>query len=88
MPNDDCICLPDTVGRVVQAFKSITTHEYVRGVKQYGWPRFKGKLWQRNYYEHVIRNDGQLNRIRKYIIENPAKWESDLENPLKKMKKT
>ena len=72
--------LPDTVGRVIQAFKSITTHEYVRGVKQYGWPQFKGKLWQRNYYEHVIRNDAELNRIRKYITENPAQWALDREN--------
>ncbi|MCF8039647.1 MAG: hypothetical protein K9K79_10055 [Desulfohalobiaceae bacterium] len=74
--------LLDTVGRVVQAFKSITTHEYARGVKQCGWPRFKGKLWQRNYYEHVIRNDGELNRIRKYIAENPAQWALDRENPV------
>ena len=74
--------LPGTVGRVVQAFKSITTHEYARGVKQCGWPRFKRKLWQRNYYEHVIRNDGELNRIRKYIAENPAQWALDRENPV------
>jgi REP element-mobilizing transposase RayT len=72
--------LPDTVGRVVQAFKSITTHEYARGVKQFGWPRFEGKLWQRNYYEHIIRNDGELNSIRKYITENPAQWALDREN--------
>ncbi len=74
--------LPGTVGRVVQAFKSITTHEYTRGVKQCGWPRFKGKIWQRNYYEHVIRSDGELNRIRKYIAENPAQWALDRENPV------
>ena len=73
--------LPGTVGRVVQAFKSITTHEYVHGVKQYGWRRFNGKLWQRNYYEHVIRNDNELNRIREYIATNPARWKTDQENP-------
>jgi hypothetical protein len=69
------------VGRVVQAFKSITTHEYIHGVKQYGWRRFNGKLWQRNYYEHVIRNDNELNRIREYLVNNPAQWETDQENP-------
>jgi REP element-mobilizing transposase RayT len=63
-----------------QAFKSITTHEYLNGAKQYGWRRFNGKLWQRNYYERVMGNDIELNRIRKYIAGNPAQWASDLEN--------
>jgi len=39
------------------------------------------ELWQRNYYEHIIRNDDELNRIREYIVENPAKWAMDRENP-------
>ncbi len=39
------------------------------------------KLWQRNYYEHTIRDEPELNRIRKYIADNPAKWETDRENP-------
>ena len=69
------------MGRVVQAFESITTHEYVHGIKQHGWGRFNGKLWQRNYYEHVIRNDDELNRVREYIFENPARWELDRDNP-------
>lgn len=73
--------LPDTVGRIVQAFKSITTHEYINGVKQHGWPPFPGKLWQRNYYDHIIRNEDALNRIREYIDINPMKWEFDRENP-------
>ena len=38
-------------------------------------------LWQRNYYERVIRNDRELNLIREYIEGNPAKWETDEENP-------
>ncbi len=38
-------------------------------------------LWQRNYYDHVIRNDKSLNRIREYIINNPATWDNDIENP-------
>ena len=36
--------------------------------------------WQRNYYEHVIRDEKELNRIRRYIINNPPKWEYDQEN--------
>ncbi|MCF8131301.1 MAG: transposase [Deltaproteobacteria bacterium] len=73
--------LPGTVGRIIQGFKSITTHQYIRGVKQFGWRRFNGKLWQRNYYEHVIRNDHELKRIREYILNNPARWDLDRENP-------
>jgi putative transposase len=39
------------------------------------------KIWQRNYYEHIIRNDNSLNMIRNYIISNPMQWELDRENP-------
>ena len=38
-------------------------------------------LWQRNYYEHVIRDEGSLKRIRQYFADNPAQWEFDHENP-------
>ena len=65
--------LPD----VVQRFKALTTRRYIYGVNQNNWPRFDGKLWQRNYWEHIIRNELELNRIRKYIIENPKKWNDD-----------
>ncbi len=63
--------------RVVQWFKTMTTNEYVHGVKQYGWPPFPGKLWQRNYWEHIIRDASELTRIREYIGDNPAQWEMD-----------
>ena len=59
---------------VVQWFKTMTTNEYIRGVKNIGWRRFNGKLWQRNYWEHVVRNEKSLENIRNYIINNPAKW--------------
>ncbi len=38
-------------------------------------------LWQCNYYEHVIRNENDLNEIREYIVNNPLKWDLDGENP-------
>ena len=69
--------LPDTLGRVIQAFKSITTHEYINGVKQHGWSPFAGKLWQRNYWEHIIRNEKSYQNISEYIINNPLKWDDD-----------
>ena len=46
-----------TIGDMMDAFKSITTVEYIRGIKTWGWQTFAGKLWQRNYYEHIIRNE-------------------------------
>ena len=67
--------------RVVQWFKTTTTNDYIRGIKQNHWTPFHGCLWQRNYYEHIIRNDESLNRIREYILTNPKQWELDRENP-------
>ena len=69
------------LGDVVGAYKSLTTVEYTRGVAVHGWPRFRGRLWQRNYYEHIIRDDRSLERIRAYILDNPARWPTDPENP-------
>ena len=63
--------------RVVQWFKTMTTNEYIRGVKNKNWKPFNGKLWQRNYWEHVIRNKNEYQRISQYIIDNPIKWEND-----------
>ncbi|SRR5690606_4712560 len=63
--------------RVVQWYKTMTTNAYIRGVKNTGWQPFNGKLWQRNYYEHIIRNEKSHAAISEYIINNPAKWEKD-----------
>jgi putative transposase len=70
-----------TLGDLVGAFKSIAAVEYIRGVKTKAWPQFRHRLWQRNYYEHVIRNEADLNRVRRYIDENPVRWVFDDENP-------
>ena len=69
------------LGDIVGAFKSITTNKYVDGLKEHAWTPFPGKLWQRNYFERIIRNENELDRIREYIISNPAKWQEDKENP-------
>ncbi len=63
-----------SLGDVVGAFKSITTHQYIDGVNHRGWIPFVKRLWQRNYWERVIRNTGELDRIRRYIEENPVQW--------------
>jgi len=66
-----------TLGEIVGVFKSITTNEYIQNVKNHHWPKFDKQLWQRNYYDHIIRDESALTRIRKYIVDNPAEWEND-----------
>ena len=61
----------------IQWFKTMTTNEYIRGVKNLQWKRFNGKLWQPNYYEHIIRNDEAYRNITLYIRNNPNKWKKE-----------
>src|SRR5665647_513356 len=68
------------MGEMVNWFKTMTTNEYIRGVKNQGWKRFDSKLWQRNYWEHIIRDDGSYSRIASYILQNPSKWDDDFLN--------
>ena len=69
-----------SLGRIVQAFKSLTTRQYIQGIKESGWPPFKGKLWQRNYYERIVRDEEEWERISEYIAAHPINWALDREN--------
>ncbi len=71
--NKKQLSIPDIIHR----FKTLTTKQYIDGVKKHGWTPFPGKFWQRNYYEHIIRNDKSLHRIREYIKNNPLNWKQD-----------
>jgi len=66
---------------IVQWFKTMTTNDYIRGVRNMGWMPFPGRLWQRNYYERIIRDEDELNEKQQYIIDNPRRWSEDPENP-------
>ena len=68
-----------SLGTIIGSFKSgVTRHiNELRGMPG-------AKVWQRNYYERIIRNEDELNRIREYISNNPANWDTDEHNPLKK----
>lgn len=66
---------------MVQWFKTMTTNVYIRGVEQYSWPPYPGRLWQRNYYERVLRDEDELTRTRRYILDNPGQWHLDADNP-------
>ena len=63
--------------RIIQWFKTMTTNDYIKNVKKNNWIPFDKKFWQRNYYEHIIRNEKDLNKIREYSICNPANWKTD-----------
>jgi putative transposase len=69
---------PVIVGDMVGAFKSLTTNAYIKGVNQQSWQGFNGRLWQRNYYERIIRNQEAYLRISAYIQNNSLKWPEDI----------
>ena len=69
-----------TLGDAIGSFKSLTTDRYIIGVRQLGWPRFERRVWERNYYEHVIRDPVESEKIRQYIRTNPLMWTDDRYN--------
>lgn len=73
------------LSQIIQWFKTMTTNEYIRGVKNLLWPPFHSKLWQRNYHEHIIRHEKAYQNIATYIINNPLLWEKDKFYTIKKI---
>ncbi len=65
------------LGRLIGAFKTIST-KHINQIRNTPGTR----IWQRNYYEHVIRNEEELDKIREYILGDPAQWAFDRENLL------
>ena len=78
--NDEEFGNPVSLNDVIGWFKSMTTTDYIRGVTEFGWPPFTKRLWQRSYYDHIIRNESDLSRIENYIESNPRRWAEDLLN--------
>jgi REP element-mobilizing transposase RayT len=80
-PDGECVAPTGppsgSLGAIVGNFKSVMTRRVNHMRKTPGIP-----LWQRNYYERIIRNERELNRIRQYICDNPARWFDDAENPV------
>ena len=66
-----------SLSQIIQWFKTMTTNEYIQGVKNGIYPVFNKRLWQRNYYDRVIRNEQEYEKIYEYIETNPLKWEED-----------
>jgi len=72
----------------IDCAKRYPLSEIIRGFKTFSARRINETrnrsgthVWQRNYYEHIIRNEDELGRIREYIVNNPAQWQFDRNNP-------
>jgi len=66
-----------TLGTIIQSFKRHTTLQYIKMVKTAILPPFHKRIWQRNYYEHVIRGERDYARLADYIVHNPVRWAED-----------
>jgi REP element-mobilizing transposase RayT len=67
--------MPGSLGAIVRAYKSAVTYAINTAEKTRG-----SVVWQSNYYEHIVRNERELNAIRQYIIDNPRNWKMDRDN--------
>ncbi len=74
--SDTTLSLSDIIHR----YKVLTTKKYIDGVKKHHWKPFEGKLWQRSYYEHILRHEDALYKAQEYIINNPINWPKDKMN--------
>ena len=68
--------ISNSIPTIVRLFKSTTTKQINRIRNTPTIP-----VWQRNYYEHVLRNEDKLNHTREYVLNNPLQWQFDRENP-------
>ncbi len=79
IPKPEKINTTPALGDVVGAFKSLVFKVYLDWSK-INDPSRRAKFWQHNYYEHIVRNDRELNAIRQYIRDNPLNWKLDRDN--------
>lgn len=70
-----------SLSNIVQWLKTMTTNEYIRNIKNNNWKPFETKLWHRNYYEHIIKNENEYENIYNYITNNPLNWQNDDDKP-------
>jgi len=64
---------------VIGAFKSIVAVQWLEWLRENA-PMCSGRIWQRGYYERIVRNERQLNAIRQYIADNLRRWAEDRDN--------
>lgn len=66
-----------SISELIQRFKILTTNNYIKMVKNNELPSFNKRVWQRNYYENIIKNEKRYLQVIEYIKNNPLKWEED-----------
>ena len=66
-----------TIPEIICRFKTLTTRRYINGVNNENWAPFHNHLWQRSFYEHIIRNYHEMVKISQYICNNPKTWQHD-----------
>ena len=66
-----------TISEVIRNFKRYSTLEYIKMVKNGILPPFEGKIWQRSFHDHIIRDEAGYLKIWNYIEGNPSRWEED-----------
>mgnify|MGYP005772726711 FL=1 len=62
---------------ILDWYKTMTTNAYIRNVREGTLPPFQKRIWQRGYYEHIVRNESDYLNIWTYIDQNPARWTQD-----------
>lgn len=79
---DPCVDLNkiEKLGIIIKNFKTLTTKIFIDNVKENNWPKFNKRLWQRDYYERIIRNEKEYFKIKEYIKNNPKMWGRDRNN--------
>ena len=83
-PGAGCAARPTscpTLPELVQWLKTMTTNDYIRHARAGEWAPFQKRLWQRDFHDHVIRDNEDLSAYRRYIRQNPRRWQMDEENP-------
>lgn len=66
-----------TISEMMQWYKTMTTNDYIKNVKLGNLPRFNKQIWQCSYYDHIIRKEESLQKIKEYIMINPRDWKKD-----------
>ena len=79
IPKPEKINTLPALGDIVGAFKSLVFKVYLDWI-EINDPSRRAKFWQRNYYEHIVRSERELNAIRRYIKDNPKNWKMDRDN--------
>lgn len=62
---------------VVRWIKGNSLAQFRQGVKEHGWKSFDGKLWNDGFHDEILRTETQLENVRRYIVENPQRWDED-----------